>query len=122
VVRECLVVGSTAGDGYRGGATRAVGRRYAGIPCSTWTSIVFTSSIPTLVSIRSRGDAPPSSECGARSHSRAGVSSVEGPLGEDDDLGQTHEAVRRVGRERADRAPTAEGAGGHAEDRGEPRV
>jgi len=36
------------GDGNRGGATCTAGRRYTGIPCSTWTIIVFSSCMPTL--------------------------------------------------------------------------
>jgi hypothetical protein len=51
-----------------------------------------------------------------------GVGTVEGLLREDNDLGQTHETVRRVGRERAGLTPPTEGAGGHAEHRGEPRI
>ena len=44
------------GDGNRGGTTCTAGRRCTGIPCSTWTSIVFTFCMPTLVSIRPSGD------------------------------------------------------------------
>lgn len=49
-------------------------------------------------------------------------SPIEGPIGEDDDLGQQHEAIRLVGGERAGLAPPSEGAGGDAEDQGETRV
>jgi len=51
-----------------------------------------------------------------------GVNSVEGPLGKGDDLGQEHQPIRLVGGQRAGCAPTAQRAGGDAEDRGESRV
>ncbi len=51
-----------------------------------------------------------------------GLGTVEGPVGTGHDLGQAHQAVRLLGRERAGRAPTAEGAGRDAEHWGELRV